>query len=201
MLSAELLGALEREWQRLQVSWFDDLLPGLPDDEIDALAETAGLRIPAEARQLWRWHDATPGTTLITPCYQLMRLTWAIRDHANGMSIAAEMSTNPLTRPAPPRADEVFRPSFLAVFAATGPDTAAVDCAEQGDESPLYFLLDGLTYAPHPPGAPSIESFLTSILELYRADAYSWDGDRLRWVWQGRGTDPLTPPALVRAQA
>ena len=64
-LSIELLEELERQWRVQGAPLVAGLAPGLTDTEIDALTEPIGLRLPAEPRLWWRWHDgAAPNAKL-----------------------------------------------------------------------------------------------------------------------------------------
>jgi hypothetical protein len=52
-----LLGELEQRWRDQGAFIVGALRPGLSDAEMDVLTEPVGLRLPAEARRWWAWHD------------------------------------------------------------------------------------------------------------------------------------------------
>jgi len=59
LLDGALLGRFEASLRGLAVP-VDDLLPGLTDDEIDAITEPEDLHLPDEVRAWWRWHNGAP---------------------------------------------------------------------------------------------------------------------------------------------
>jgi cell wall assembly regulator SMI1 len=65
-LTLALLDELGALWQRHGMPVARRLTPGLTDAEIDALASPLGLRVPAEARTWWRWHNGAHDTSILT---------------------------------------------------------------------------------------------------------------------------------------
>lgn len=57
----DLLQSLELHWQRAGAPVANRLAPGLSDEEIDRLTAPLGLRLPADARALFAWHNGTEG--------------------------------------------------------------------------------------------------------------------------------------------
>lgn len=57
-----LLSELDRLWRGQGAAIADNALPGLTDDEIDALIDPLGLVLPEELRVWWRWHDGVRGS-------------------------------------------------------------------------------------------------------------------------------------------
>jgi hypothetical protein len=52
-----LLDRLEGEWGRQKAPIAEFLVPGLPEDVIDAMTAPLGVRLPVEARVWWQWHN------------------------------------------------------------------------------------------------------------------------------------------------
>jgi hypothetical protein len=61
-LDEDLLGELEERWRRVGAGFVDRLPPGLPDEDMDAMTERLGLRLPEEARRWYRWHNGSDGS-------------------------------------------------------------------------------------------------------------------------------------------
>jgi hypothetical protein len=64
MLDIKMLHQLERRWRALDAPIVDHLRPGLSDAEMDSLTQPLGLRLPAEARTWWGWHDGVSKDTI-----------------------------------------------------------------------------------------------------------------------------------------
>jgi hypothetical protein len=84
LLDAGLLAQLEDCWRACGAPVADALRPGLTDDEMDALTAPLGIRLPAEARRWWGWHDganAKPGyeAPLLGPQRPLYPLARAVQ--------------------------------------------------------------------------------------------------------------------------
>lgn len=56
-----LLETLEQQWRRSGAPIAGRLAPGLADEQIDRLTAPLGLRLPADARELFAWHDGAQG--------------------------------------------------------------------------------------------------------------------------------------------
>jgi cell wall assembly regulator SMI1 len=65
-LTIELLDELARRWRALDAPIAQQLEPGLNDEAIDALVEPLGLRVPLEARTLWKWHNGARDAFIVT---------------------------------------------------------------------------------------------------------------------------------------
>jgi cell wall assembly regulator SMI1 len=87
LLDDALLNDLEQRWRDRGAFIAGALLPGLSDEEIDALTEPVGLQLPAEARRWWAWHDGAspqvPGLDIaatLGPVREFRPLAHAVRD-------------------------------------------------------------------------------------------------------------------------
>ena len=105
----------------------DDLLPGLTDDEIDALTEAEDLPLPDEVRAWWRWRNGyrpygSPSSELL-PGRSMLSLQEAVK----------------LKRSVPRNGDrEVF-----ALLPIEGPPHYAVQCSQSGPvAAKVYMKLD-----------------------------------------------------------
>ena len=61
LLDRHLLGELEVRWRAQEAPILERLTPGLSVEEIDAVTAPLGVRLPAEARLWWQWHNGVPG--------------------------------------------------------------------------------------------------------------------------------------------
>jgi len=65
-LTDALLERLAEQWRRHDAPIARRLAPGLTDQEMDALTEPLGLRVPPEARTWWRWHNGARDASILT---------------------------------------------------------------------------------------------------------------------------------------
>lgn len=65
LLMQAMLNDLGRHWERQQAPLLSRLQPGLGDAAIDDLVASLGLRVPAEARTWWGWHDGVPASAVV----------------------------------------------------------------------------------------------------------------------------------------
>jgi hypothetical protein len=67
MLTIDLLDGLRARWERLGAPVAAALRPGLDESGIDRLTEPPGIRLPAEARLWWMWHDGATSRPGLEP--------------------------------------------------------------------------------------------------------------------------------------
>jgi hypothetical protein len=166
-LTNELLDRLDRQWRRLEPSWYESLSPGLSGAQMDELTAPIGLTLPPELRTWWGWHNGTPTAVNVTPEAQILSLpdaaSWwqTLRDEANEAA------------PTDPGPDRYWPAAYLPVF-ALGPDAIATDCRLHGQSSPLFHVPTRWRGERNALLAPSVGDVVHRWVEMYEGDYYAW---------------------------
>ena len=123
MLDRQLLGELEARWHAEGAPITERLTPGLSDEEIDAITAPLGIRLPAEARLWWQWHNGVPASavtlraerTIGGPYYEYIPLEEAAADYRQVRKIAAEV-----VRDMDQDVDDFWHPSWWPISSDLG---------------------------------------------------------------------------------
>jgi hypothetical protein len=78
LLTLELLERMDQTLRGLGAAIVDQWEPGLVREQMNALTEPHGFRLPEEAALWWGWHDGA-GTAELTPTRRLVTLESAMR--------------------------------------------------------------------------------------------------------------------------
>ncbi|MBO0898671.1 hypothetical protein J1G42_01690 [Cellulomonas sp. zg-ZUI222] len=149
MSAAEVTHALTAWEQRLRdlgARGVTYLRPGLPLDDIDALAAEHDLRLPEDARAVWAWHDgedAAARSPALAPYREFPPLrtalelarTWAQDAIDWGLADDEDL------------ADVIFRPQFVPVLGYQHP--LVFDCRTQASTTAMWTPDAGLGQTPH----------------------------------------------------
>jgi cell wall assembly regulator SMI1 len=179
-LTRELLDGLEARWKARGVPLLERLAPGLTDEEIDATMAPLGLRLPAEAREWWRWHDGVPATAInytyerhLGPRLQYLPLAEAVERYRRRRAEVAE----------DPSVDDPtywWHPLWFPVVRSDSGEDLAVDCGVgEGEPSPVR-LVDWWREDFMNPLACSLGAAIAEWVDAF-------DTDRWRWVAEGEG--------------
>jgi hypothetical protein len=114
LLDRYLLGDLEARWRAQSAPIVERLTSGLTSEDIDAITAPLGVRLPAEARQWWQWHNGVPSAygdrrvlrTIGGPYYEYIPLEEAATEYRQLREIAAAVAS------APRHADDFWHPSW-----------------------------------------------------------------------------------------
>jgi cell wall assembly regulator SMI1 len=182
MLTPELLDGLKELWAREGAPVLQHLRPGLAPEEIDALTEPLGVRLPTEARTWWGWHDGVSGTVALGvqrelgPGLPFLPLGDAVALYRHALQQAAEVAGD--------QADYWWRPSWFPVTERSG--EIRCDCSvEDGSPTPIYWAYshdhdaDGLAN-------PKVESFGTMVtwwIEAVESGAWRYSAEARRWEY------------------
>lgn len=180
-LELPLLESLADRWQGAGLPILERLLPGLTDDEIDAVVGPLGLDLPAEARTWWGWHNgaAKPKTyakeRFVSPGLEFLSLSEAVDVYREDRSIFEDFDDGP---------DYWWPPSQLVLF-SRDQGTVTFDCdATNRTRSPLYFS-DHFARSPEKdfsvPVARSFGEMVTWWIEAWDEGLYAYDAEEDRF--------------------
>jgi cell wall assembly regulator SMI1 len=163
------LESLRVEWQRLGAPIAGALAPGITPEEIDALAEPFGLRVPTELKALWEWHNGVQPTegpdadlTIGPGGYYFFSDQQALKSYEQNRLIHAEPPAPDLLA-----ADMYWHASWLP-FMEQGPQRLYVDCDRR--------------VSAHPGAAPI--RLVSWEWEAYDVDIASSLAEAVRtWTW------------------
>jgi cell wall assembly regulator SMI1 len=195
MLSHELLEQLERRWREAGWRGLGRLRPGLSDEQLDALTEPLGLRLPTEARMWWGWHDGIvpsgPGFEAVFggSDFEYLPLDRAVDAYLLRRALAAEVA---VASQADGYGEEYWwHPSWFPITEGGGGTTIACDCSVPfGDPTPIRSVRWDLgdEWA-----VPRVDSFGELVRHWIAAiDRGTWCYDASQDRWRGSSTyDPV----------
>jgi hypothetical protein len=188
LLDDILLGELEQRWRDQGAFVAGALRPGLSDAEMDALTEPIGLRLPAEARRWWAWHDGAwpqvPGLDVaatLGPVREFRPLASAVRDCQEMREIMYEDQDED-----DPTAD--WKHGWLPIDGNKWP--TVLDCSVPFD-APVpvrfYFIEDPTAGQD---GVGSIGELVTVWIQAIDCGAWSYDRAGDQWRYDYSRLDP-----------
>lgn len=178
MLNTQLLADLERRWNAHGAAVARLVRPGLSDNEMDALTEPLGIKLPREARRWWGWHDGADPPAEDTRPAELGPRRWflsladAVQDCVWRQDVERQAWGGAL--------GPEWRPGFLPIDGAGMP--ALLDTGV-GFEEPVpvrAFVTDNPAAAT--PGVPSIGELVRLWIDAIDVGAWSFDQDRELWM-------------------
>lgn len=189
LLSNELLEELEGHWRRQQAPVLERLLPGLTDEEMDESTRPIGLRLPAEARVWWGWHDGAtpvspPALRELGPAKAFMQLREAIAYYRMMRDVALE-TVSEATAGEPERGladpDYYWHPSWFPITVPTW--TIACDCSVP-DNAPTP--IRSVSHAGDPEGfmepkAQSLGELVSLWVRALETGAWHYNPERVGW--------------------
>lgn len=175
LLTGELLARFEDELRRRRAPALAYAQPGLSDEAMDALVKPLGLRLPAEARAWWAWHNGTPqyAQRLLLPWREWLSLEEAVWR-------AADVRERYAGELLPDDSGPLWPDEWLPITRATGdvvldcraPDIAPVHLADYGA------LAEDVAIAR----APSLGQLVIWWTQALAAGAYIYVDGAQGWV-------------------
>lgn len=148
---------------------------GLTDDQVDELTGQAGVTLPDQARELWKWRNGwqitQPGWStidgqLFPHNVPFLTLQEALSDHADYLNRVVPLLGVPALRPA-------LLPAFRLQLAYISID---IDTTQDGDVSLVRWDADDPASVEDPANwISSIPAMLEQTVDLYRSGAYAYD--------------------------
>lgn len=177
LLTEELLEALAERWRVLGAPIVDSLRPGLSDAEMDTLVAPLGLRLPAEARIWWGWHDGAE-TGLVSHSIgnfiAPLRLAAAVEQYGQVLEDAATVAGDD-DSVAP---EEFWRQDWFP-FAMPTRALLACDCSvASGAATPIRYVDFEFPAESREPVAPSLGAVVSLWIEAIDCGAWTYDHDR-----------------------
>jgi hypothetical protein len=196
-LTPDSLNRLASAWAAQGAPIADQLADGLTDQEIDALMAPLGLRLPAEARMWWGWHDGVPWRPSggVTPeralghGLQYLPLRDAVDQYLKEREVFSEVTGDP----------EPYRPaSLFPITWRAGP--IMCDCSvPEGEPTPIYFSgsHDARPEDFERPAARSFGEMVTWWIEAIEDGVWRWDSGLEAWAIHPDLLDPERRTGLV----
>ena len=123
------LQRLERNWAAQHAPIVTHLAPGLPAAEQNALLADLGLRMPAEGRIWWGWHNGFIGhvanytETLVGACSLFpYSLSESVAEHERRREVARTITTEDAQ-------DYYWEKHWLPILGSSGMRTVVIDCS------------------------------------------------------------------------
>jgi cell wall assembly regulator SMI1 len=115
-------------------------MSGLTDIEMDEMTAAVDLRLPDEARVLWRWHDGVPEDGRANPLGgfkgRFLSLCEAVNGHRQSRKVVLDVAKDDPVEDDP---DMHYRPSWLPLLGPQHP--LVIDCAVARDQpTPLRMI-------------------------------------------------------------
>ena len=164
----QLLKELEIEMQAKAPETLKSFLPGLHDFEIDRLEQLAGVKLPADIRKLYQWHNGqrSAGSAGPIPGHRFIPLQEAVEEKNNLWRKNNDQN----------RARRVFLNSFikhrkmwLPIFEDITGDGYFFDLAKREAQGGVFYCSSETnTYVFF----PSIKNLLAGVLKCYQSNVF-----------------------------
>jgi hypothetical protein len=181
------LELLRAEWERLGAPIARALAPGIPPAEVESLAEPCGLRVPAELKALWEWHNGVLATSSINADlsigpggFDFFSVQQSLKAYEQNRAIHAEPPV-----PDVGAEDMYWHESWLP-FMAQGPQRLYVDCDRRvsGPPGALPIRLVAWEWEGHDVDiAPSLTKAVQTWTWLLSQNYYRVVSDGVRKGW------------------
>jgi cell wall assembly regulator SMI1 len=192
MLSRSLLASLADRWETQAAPIAQDLRPGLEPRAIEEVTSPFAIRLPAEARLWWEWHDGT-WQTLTSHALGLdlayLPLAMAAERYAKERDAAAQAVDEGIDP------SELWQPGWFPLASGGDGRVMACDCdITEGAPTPIHYVhWEKAGDDSHQPVAPSLGVVVSWWIEAIDSGAWRYDGDAARWESR---PDLLPNPAL-----
>lgn len=155
----------------------EGLRPGLTEEEIDALTAPLGLRLPADARELFAWHDGGPlpvdrdlsigPPNILLPLSDQVANCWKERDFAEGLVRDGTLES----------AEDEWGPSWFPVLSGSvSRSLIVVDCdVEEGSAAPIGHLFKEVHHRPSPD--LTFSDVVRFWVDCFDSGAYFWSAE------------------------
>lgn len=176
----DLLTALEEEWRRQGAPIADLLAPGLTDQDIDALVDPVGLRLPQELRVWWRWHDGLAHVPDAWPEGSIGPGDW----HPMSLREAVDRYREELPDRPDPAGDLYWRATWFP-FAIMSNDVLFVDTAAtspDGEAAPVRYRAWFGWFNYEVDQAPSLTATVQKWLRALREGYFWWEPREHVWL-------------------
>lgn len=189
LLTPDLLENLQEKWTLQRAPVVEHLRPGLSPDQIDAMTEPLGVRLPTEARTWWSWHDGVSRTTALGahrelgPSFPFLPLDEAATHYQHARQQAAEVAGD--------RADYWWRPSWFPITERRG--EVRCECSVPAEAPcPIYWAYshdhdaEGLT-------RPRVDSFGAMVawwIEAIEIGAWQYNSAEGGWEYRPQLLSP-----------
>ena len=188
ILNGDLLAGLEERWQRLGVALIEGLQPGIPVEDMDALAAPLGLGLPPEARTWWGWHDGVrrgvpprmngAGWAFLTLDSAVAETAWR---RELWLSVAGE------------DAERFWSTRWLVLSTNMHGAAIVIDALDDGAATSAVRYIE--TEAPAgssvEPATRSMGEMVTWWLDAIDSGAHSYDTNRRQWLSDWEQLDPF----------
>jgi hypothetical protein len=165
-LDEGLLERLLSAWREQGAPIADRLVPGLSDQEMDDLMAPTGLRLPAEARCWWGWHD---GITNYVSRAKEMGPDIDIQPLAEAIEFVAEF---------PLGGGDEEAPATWFPFAGVPRGVLTLDCAAD-DLAPTHRVDFEVGLGP---GTASMGEMVLLWIQMMESGAWTWNTAEARWI-------------------
>jgi hypothetical protein len=187
VLDGELLAGLEARWRGLGVALLDGLRPGLPMEDMHGLAEPLGLRLPAEARTWWGWHDGVRGRV---PS-RMNGADWAFLPLESALAETAWRRESWLS-PAGADAERFWSTSWLVLSTNMHGAAIVIDALDDSaPASPVRYIETEDSRSSVDPATRSMGEMVSWWLDAIDSGAHAYDASRHRWSSTWEELDPI----------
>ncbi len=198
LLSPELLDQLDRQWRLQRAPVVEHLQPGLADDEIDALVEPLGVRLPVEARTWWGWHDGarTDGglsrRRTIGAGFEYLPLAEAVEQYRLCREAAAQVASTPGQESPLSEPNYWWAPHWFPITLTGYGGTVACDCSvANGRPTPIRMVWWAGRESFVEPVTESFGQVVSWWIDALRKGVWRYQEERGEWqVDHGRLDDP-----------
>lgn len=199
-LTVELLDKLEARWRAQRLPAATRLNAGRAAVEIDAVTAPLGLRLPAEARTWWGWHDgvsATQGTLsrdreIGGPGFQYLPLADAVAQYQTSREIARSTAANVQRWSSGDGAgvdpDDWWNPAWFPITVSSSGTVITCDTSTpELRPTPILAVSGG---EPAMSGARSFGEMVTWWIEAFDSGAWRYDTEGGEWDYSYELLDP-----------
>lgn len=187
LLTVELLEELKARWRAQHAPLVQFLRPGLADEELDAITASLGLRVPAEARVWWRWHDGVEPERrpferqMAGTGWKFFSLHTAVaqaveqRDRATEIADATGVEADPV----------LWRWAWLPLADDYHGGVIAVDGTAPADQTPtpIYYSEPEMGAKDAQPGSQTFGEMVQWWIDAFDDGVFGYDAQRGRWIY------------------
>jgi cell wall assembly regulator SMI1 len=187
ILDGDLLAELEARWQRLGVALLEGLQPGVPVQDMDALAAPLGLRLPPEARTWWAWHDGVRRGVpprMNGAGWSFLTLESALAETAFRRELAESVAGE--------HAQQLWATSWLVLSTNMHGAAIVIDAVDDNaPASPVRYIETEDSRSSVEPATRSMGEMVSWWLDAIDSGAHSYDARRQQWLKSWEQLDPF----------